>query len=131
MVEPLLEGGLLSAVNCAEVRYKAAEAGDDPDAFVVDLRALGVQVVAFDDRHGRHAAALRAIDRRRRADQTQPEQPRGSLSLAELCCLGLAQDVGATAVTGDSYWTTTLTPYGLTVPIGDYSTPAGTAAGDS
>jgi ribonuclease VapC len=116
LVDSVLDGALLCAVNAAEVRYKAADTGDDPDELMADLVALGLEIVPFTDAEARHVPALRKIDR---------SAPRESgvrkrlLSLADLACLALARERLATAVTGDGRWVT-LMEHGLDVAVVDY-----------
>jgi ribonuclease VapC len=118
LVDPVLDGSLLSAVNGAEVRYRAAETGDDPDGLIADLVALGVQLVAFDDAQARHLPELRAIDRAARQTRGRSATS-GRLSLADLCCLGLAVTRDATVITGDAHWSR-LIQHGLPVQVVDY-----------
>ncbi|CAN5398477.1 PIN domain-containing protein [soil metagenome] len=120
LVEPVLAGALLCAVNGAEVRYKAADSGDDPDALIRDLLALGVVIVPFADDHARHVPTLRDIDRASRfAQKSTSGGRRKSLSLADLSCLALAMEENARVITGDGHWST-LTEHGLTVSVSDY-----------
>lgn len=123
VVEPILEGAWLSSVNCGEVRYKAAESGDDPDALVDDLTALGLQIIDFTDDHARHLPALRAIDRRARDEHRRRGRKTGTLSLADLCCLALALEAGGQVVTGDRHWAT-LASHGLSMPVLNYKDAA-------
>jgi PIN domain nuclease of toxin-antitoxin system len=117
VVDPLLSSALVCAVNGGEIRYKAAETGDDPDALVADLVALGVEFVPFTDRQARHLPGLRELDRAAREGRRGGKP--GRLSLADLCCLALAVEIGARVVTGDQHWTR-LVAHGLAVTVTDY-----------
>lgn len=130
VVDPVLDGALLCAVNGAEVRYKSADSGDDPQALIDDLIALGVEIVPFTDDEARHFPSLRDIDRRARevekgsagtSTKGRGGRPRrrSRLSLADLACLSLALEREARVITGDGHWVT-LVEHGLDVSVTDY-----------
>ena len=94
-------GGVISAVNAAEVYGKAAEQGFDVDGIAIRLAALGLETFPFSEPDARATAALQATTR-----------PYG-LSLGDRACLALGQRLGATVLTADRVWTQIET--GLTV----------------
>lgn len=87
-----LPGGQLSAVNYAEILSKADELGVDMDAARAVVTDLGVECVAFDDRHAAVVASLR------------PQTKHFGLSLADRACLALAKIAGLPVVTADRKW---------------------------
>jgi PIN domain nuclease of toxin-antitoxin system len=93
VVAPEFDGGLMSAVNFAEVLSRFARDGLDPGPVAEQLLAVGVVVVPFTATSAMQAAAL--------ATATQPF----GLSLGERACLALAADRGETALTADRAWT--------------------------
>ena len=120
-VDPLLDGGLVSAVNLGEVLCKAAQDGSDPTGTAEDLIGYGLRVVPFTAAHAARLPALREADRLARNGDRPVRRKAGrrSLSLADLCCLALAWESGAAAVTGDRHW------LGLDLPVTvvDYRDP--------
>ncbi len=91
-VESLLPGSCVSAVNFAEVLSRLADNGMLSDDVVDDISQLNIEVVPFDETHASLAAILR------------PSTKRLGLSLGDRCCLALAIDRGAVAVTADKQW---------------------------
>jgi PIN domain nuclease of toxin-antitoxin system len=90
VVDPLLDGGVMSAANWAEVLQKAQRAGVPATATALSLKALGVRVepVLEED--------ATAIVRWWFEDS--------ALSLGDRCCLALAQRLGGRAVTAEGAW---------------------------
>jgi PIN domain nuclease of toxin-antitoxin system len=121
-VDPLLNGGLISAVNLGEVLYKVAEHGSDPAEIAEDLVGYGLRTVPFGAAQAALLPALRTADRATRVDAPPGRPRRGirhSLSLADLCCLALACERQATVVTGDRHWLT----LDLPVAVVDFRDP--------
>lgn len=88
----LAVGAAISAVNVAEVYAKVVERGLSVDPVGARLRALGLQVMAFDDADARESAALylkaRAL----------------GLSLGDRACLALGKRLGLPVLTADHAW---------------------------
>ena len=93
IVRPHLKGGRLSAVNYSEVIAKAAALDIGYEQTESIMNDLGVERVAFDDRHAAVAASL------------LPATKRFGISLADRACMALAMIVGLPALTSDSDWT--------------------------
>ena len=91
VVEGMLDGGRVSAVNWSEVLQKLAQKGADPGEASA-LLLLGVEVEPFT-----------AVDAARAAELYISTREFG-LSLADRACLALARRIGATAVTADRAW---------------------------
>lgn len=91
VVEPLLDGALISAANLAEVLQKAIrhEVADPADV-ATDLAALGVQVEPLTAADALPVAQWWVSD--------------SHLSLGDRCCLALAGRVDGQAVTADTVW---------------------------
>jgi ribonuclease VapC len=117
-VDPLLEGGLISAVNLGEVLYKVAEHGSDPAEIAEDLAGYGLRTIPFTPSQAALLPTLRATDRLARGESRR-RGVRHSLSLADLCCLALACELGAPVVTGDRHWLS----LDLPVPVIDFRDP--------
>ena len=92
LVLPLLEGGLLSAVNLAEVHTRLLLRGAGTDFAWRRIMDFGCEICFFDDQLARLAAELIA--------QTRPY----GLSLGDRACLALALQRKATAYTTDAAW---------------------------
>ncbi len=92
-VLPLLDGGLLSTVNLAEVHARLLLRGAGADLAWRGVMALGCEICFFDDQQARVAAELIA--------QTRPY----GLSLGDRACLALAIQRKATVFTTDREWT--------------------------
>ncbi len=89
---PHLQGGLLSAVNLAEV-YARLLAGGAPADFAWDrVLHLGCVVSPFDDQQARLAGELRGVSRSL------------GLSFGDRACLALATQRHATAYTTNPAW---------------------------
>jgi PIN domain nuclease of toxin-antitoxin system len=89
VVAPCLPGGLISAVNLAEVAQRCWRLGHDPTPYVDRLTGAGLRVVAADMLAARLAADLERLTR-----------PYG-LSLADRFCLALALDRSLPVLTSD------------------------------
>lgn len=82
----------ISTVNLAEVLTKLAERDDLTEHDILDFENLGIDIVEFDTGQARKVAELR------------PETKHLGLSLGDRCCLALAMQLNATAVTADRAW---------------------------
>lgn len=89
---PLLQGGLLSAVNLAEVHTRLLLRGADSSFAWRRFTDLGCEICFFDDQQARLAGEL--------IGQTRPY----GLSLGDRACLALAMQRKATAYTTDAAW---------------------------
>lgn len=85
-------GGVISAVNAAEVLGKLAEAGMPLDDAETALTTLGLEVEPFTAARVRGVAALRASTRHL------------GLSLGDRACLALAIERDAPVLTADRRW---------------------------
>lgn len=85
-------GSAISAVNLSEVMQVALREGRPVDGASGVLVALGIQIVPLGEPDARRAAEL------------WPGTRRAGLSLADRCCLALAERLGATALTADRAW---------------------------
>ena len=92
VVEPLLEGAAISAVNWSEVVQKAATRRVNVAGLRDEVEALGVRVAVFDADAAEATADLWAATRS------------AGLSLGDRACLALARALSATAVTADKGW---------------------------
>ena len=91
-VEPMVPRAVMSAVNMAEVVGKLADGGLPEASIRAALGVLGVRVTNFDAEQAFEVGLLR-------------NRLAGSgLSLADLCCLSLANRLKAPAVTADRAW---------------------------
>jgi len=91
VVEPLLDGALLSAVNLSEVLQKAMQHGVvDAVDVTADLSAMGVKIEPFSLADAMPAARWWQQD--------------SHLSVGDRSCLALTQRVGGQAVTADTPW---------------------------
>ena len=85
-------GAAISAVNIAEVYAKVVGRGLAVDEIASRLRALGLEVIAFEEQHARESAAL------------YPKAPGLGLSLGDRACLALGQRLGLPVLTADQAW---------------------------
>ena len=92
LVKSHLPGGLISAVNFAEVVGKLADIGLKQAEIHVAITALGLDVVPFDAQSAFLTGMLR------RATQKK------GLSLGDRACLALAKERNVIAVTADRNW---------------------------
>lgn len=91
-VEALMPGARVSAANLAEVIAKLVDRGIDEPAIVAELAELDLEIVPLDRAQAEASGLLRAVTRA------------AGLSLGDRCCLALARQLGATAVTTDRAW---------------------------
>lgn len=92
VVDPLLDGAQLSAVNLTEVLTKLLDRGQEVSSLPSELAALGVRIVPFDASTAMGAARLRPLTRT------------AGLSLGDRSCLALAVVRSAVALTADVSW---------------------------
>lgn len=92
LVRATLPGGLLSAVNYAEVIGKCLERGEAMGAVLRKIAAMGVQIVAHDLLLAQRTGELRPLTRR------------FGLSLADRACLALAERERMPILTADRSW---------------------------
>ena len=90
VVDPLLESGVMSAANWAEILQKVLARDADAEATAADLLALGLTVEPLTGEDGLAVARWWTTDSR--------------LSLGDRCCLALAGRLDAQAVTADASW---------------------------
>jgi PIN domain nuclease of toxin-antitoxin system len=102
-VVPILERGLLSTVNLAEVHTRMLDRGSNPQQAWDWISALNREICYFTAEQARRAAELKAITR-----------PYG-LSLGDRACLALAIDRKATVYTTDKVWKEL--PLGLKIEV--------------
>ena len=91
-VRAVIPDARINAVNMAEVLARSIELGHTNDSAYESFAALGMEVIAFDERHARKAAELRAVTTHL------------GLSLCDRSCLASAILYNATAVTADRSW---------------------------
>jgi PIN domain nuclease of toxin-antitoxin system len=91
-VSGLLDGGLLSAVNLAEILTKLKQGGWDTNFSWVRVLNMGFEVCPYETEQARLTSEL--------IDQTRPY----GLSLGDRACLALAIQRKATAYTTDRAW---------------------------
>jgi PIN domain nuclease of toxin-antitoxin system len=91
-IYPLMEAGLISAVNVAEVVARLQDYGIADEAIDIGLAELCLNIVPFDGGHAMIAGKLRAGTRK------------AGLSLGDRACLALAIAEEAVAVTMDRAW---------------------------
>lgn len=92
VVRCLLEGGIISAVNVAEVATKALKRGADLALVKGFLSNLGLEVVPFDFEQAVLAGSL------------QPFAETHGLSLGDRACLALGMATGRGILTADRAW---------------------------
>jgi len=92
LVRATLPGGLLSAVNYAEVIGKCLDRGEAIDDVLRKIAATGVQIVVHDLLLARRTGELRPLTRR------------NGLSLADRACLALAERERMPVLTADRTW---------------------------
>lgn len=93
-VDKVLAASALSAVNLAEVLYRADEEGVPTDTIPQDLQGYGLSIVPFTDREARIVEEVRRVAR--------GENIR--LSMADCCCLATAIRLNLPVVGGDQAW---------------------------
>lgn len=89
-MQPLLEEGIVTAANWAEILQKARQHGANPQEVGLLLRSLGLDVIEVTREDGEMAAAM--------------WQRKIPLSLGDRLCLAAALRLGVPAVTADSEW---------------------------
>ena len=82
----------MGAINVAEVVGKLARGGMPEEAIRSALGALGIHTIALDREQALKAGLLRN------------RLGKSGLSLADCCCLTLAEMLGAPAITADRAW---------------------------
>ena len=92
VIESMLETGLISSVNLAEVFTKLEERELLNSTTISDFGQLGFKIVDFDEKQALQAARLRPLTKYL------------GLSLGDRSCLALAILQNATAVTADRNW---------------------------
>ena len=91
-VAEVLGGGVVSAVNLAEVLSKLDDRGVDASGLADHLAAAGLRVEPLTERDAADVAELRRIDTGR------------VLSLADRCCLALGRRLSVPVITADRAW---------------------------
>ena len=92
VVEGLMAGARISAVNYGEVVAKLSDRGVLTEATLADLNDLAIEVIDFDRALARDSGLLRPMTRSR------------GLSFGARSCLALAARLNATALTADRAW---------------------------
>lgn len=98
IVEPLIPGSLISSVNWVEVAQSLLDIDAQPCEARRRLSEHGLEVVPLATEDAERAAALRSVTRQ------------AGLSLADRCCLALADRRGCPAVTADVAWSSVDVP---------------------
>ena len=91
-VSDLFNGGLLSAVNLAEILTKLKQGGWDTNFALGRVLKMGFEVCPYEAEQARLTSEL--------IDQTRPY----GLSLGDRACLALAMQRNATVYTTDRVW---------------------------
>lgn len=91
-VAEVLGGGVISAVNLAEVPSKLDDRGVDASGLADHLAAAGLRVEPLTEQDAADVAELRRIDTGR------------VLSLADRCCLALGRRLSVPVLTADRAW---------------------------
>ena len=91
-VAAIMPSAVISAVNLAEIISKLVERGASPETACELVDQLPFSVAPFDATLARRAGALRSATRSK------------GLSLGDRCCLALAEQQGAPALTTDRRW---------------------------
>lgn len=92
VVTGYLPGSFLSAVNLAEVVGKLAQFGMPEEKISAALSGLGLEVVEVSRQHAWRAGLMK------------PKARKVGLSLADLICIALAQEMGLPVITSDRSW---------------------------
>lgn len=93
VVEPLLDGAVISTVNWSETLTKIIARGGDPDRLGGQILALGLELEPFTRADAERVATLYPLTSTR------------GLSLGDRACLAVAKRLEALAVTADQAWT--------------------------
>ncbi len=91
-VEPVLAEAIASAVNWAEVCQLLITRGADPEQARSGLLEAGLELAPLTVAEAERAAELRMVTRD------------AGLSLADRCCLAVADRLGRPALTADAAW---------------------------
>ena len=91
-VPDLIEGGLMSTVNLAEIVTKCALRNVSDSAALNLLQSFNVEIIAYDEQQAMIAGQLRA------------KPGRGALSLGDRSCIALALTRNVPALTADRIW---------------------------
>ena len=92
LVQQIIEESAVSSVNWSEVLQKLNRAGADTQAITAALKALGLEIIGFNDDDASIAASL------------WPETKSLGLSLADRACLATGRRLKLTVVTADKVW---------------------------
>ena len=92
VVENILKGAYVSAINFSEVLAKVAERTSDLTVAGAYFKGLGIKVIAFDEAQTYATAALRAKTKSK------------GLGVADRACLALALSLEAEVYTADKLW---------------------------
>lgn len=92
LVQQIIEESAVSSVNWSEVLQKLNKAGADTQAITAALKALGLEIIAFNEDDATIAASL------------WPETKSLGLSLADRACLATGRRLKLTVVTADKVW---------------------------
>ena len=87
-----LKGGMMSAVNVAEVISRYVDLGVSEEDARASLLAFGLEIRPFDETQAMAAGLMRTITQKL------------GLSLGDRACLALAVQEGATVFTADRSW---------------------------
>ena len=88
-----LKGGMMSAVNVAEVISRYVDQGASEEEARTSLQAFGLEIRPFDETQAMAAGLMRTTTQKL------------GLSLGDRACLALAVQEGATVFTADRTWT--------------------------
>ncbi|PWQ95404.1 type II toxin-antitoxin system VapC family toxin [Leucothrix pacifica] len=92
LVQQIIEESAVSSVNWSEVLQKLNRAGADTQAITAALKALGLEIIVFNEDDATIAASL------------WPETKSLGLSLADRACLATGRRLKLTVVTADKVW---------------------------
>ena len=91
-VQQIIEESAANSVNWSEVLQKMNRAGADTQAITTALKALGLEIIAFNEEDADITASL------------WPETKSLGLSLADRACLATGKRLKLTVVTADKAW---------------------------
>ncbi len=92
VVEAIIDGSVISAVNWCEVHERAEAGGVDVTGLRADMQTRGIEIAPFVVEDAELAATFRNSSRHL------------GLSLADRACLALAVRLGRPALTADRAW---------------------------
>ena len=92
VVEAVIDGASVSAVNLTEVAQRLVDLGANDQGVAETIRALSLQIVGFDEDLGLQAGLLRRATRSK------------GLSLGDRACLALGRRLGLPVYTADHAW---------------------------